>query len=659
MSKWIRGRLARPIARIAITLMLVSLLLPLAIPPVQAQSIDLSKFFGNDLTKPTPIVVVDFNNLSTYKSGMLGRTLSDALSIEMLNIKPPFDVIKRSEVEKLMSDMGLAAPLNQQELAMIANRLHCAFTISGNIKSVAIHREREGTFAEVDIEAVVNSKITQAPINGAHVIQRSSPKIGYGGNTDVLVQEALSTAAYQIALRLMDNRVPVATVLTSPHGYEVVMKGGTTIGFRKGQILTTIRRESVTGRVRLTDVTPTESIGEILEDSKGIAPGDKAVPMFEFTSSARFTKQDRAKTGLQLAGLGLLSTLAVLIGTDNGNKALQAGAVTPSAAAMADAVSMGESYGANLVSWPHMNARVIAYIIYRDTNSMAPLAVVDGTLTHYIDSGKPLPTMGNVAETDTVTISLDQTTGLVTTFTHAITYETTLDNVQTPNETMSTSSYSVTAHRIPLQPGDVSGYQVKMLYYDYDNGDITQTAIQHPQQYAMFLGNRSPLSSRITMTAPPSLYAPSNGVLPDSTGDFRCTRVTGAMNYYLELSTSPAFPKPIDTPATIGAKTTTIGIPAVIDSDMYALGALPLTKLPSFWFGQTIYWRMGANVTSQPSPSALEDHNQDGWVFSSVNYFLFNAFPPPPPGSARRGAGFGWGSKLGSSGRGSGRLFQR
>ena len=656
MSKWIRGRLARPIASIASVMMLVSLLLPLAIPPVQAQSIDLSKFFGNDLVKPTPIIVVDFDNRSSYKSGMLGRTLSDALSIELLNVKPPFDVIKRSEVEKQMSDMGLVSPLTGAELAMLASRLHCAFSVSGTVKSVEIHHEREGTYAEVDIEAVVNSKVTQGPINGAHVIQRSSPKIGYSGNTDVLVHEALSTAAYQIVLRLLDNRVPVATVLTSPEGYQVVLKGGTTIGFRKGQMLTTMRRESVTGRVRLIDVTPTESIGEILEDSKGIAPGDKAVPIFEFTSSARFTKADRAKTGLQLAGLGLLGVLATLIGTDNGNKVLQAGTVNVSAFAMADAATMGEQSGATLVTWPHSNARVVAYIIYRDTNSMAPLAVVDGTQTHYIDSGQPLPHQGDVAATDTISITLDPTTGLIQTFTHAITYETTLDDINTPTETMSKASYAVTAHRVPLQPGDVCGYQVKMLYYDYDNGDITQTSLQHPQQYALYLGNRSPLSGRITMTQPPTLSSPANGVLPD--GNFRCTRVTGAMNYFLELSTSPNFPKPIDTPTTIGVNTTTIGIPAVIDSEKYALGVQLLTGLPNFWFGKTLYWRMGANVTGQPAPYALSDHNQDGWVFSSTDYFLFNSFPPPPPSMKTRGTGPSVG-KLRPSGRGSGRLFQR
>ena len=642
MSKWICGRLARPIASIVSLVMLVSLLLPLTPSPVQAQTIDLSKFFGNELSKPTPIVVVDFNNLSTYKTGMLGRVLSDSLSIELLNVKPPFEVIKRSEVDKVMADTGVSLPLTPQALAMIADRLHCSFTVSGDINSVEIHHDREGTYAEVDVQAVVTSKVTQGPINGARVIQRSSPKIGYSGSTDVLVHEALSTAAYQISQRLLDNRVPVATVLTSPHNFELVLKGGSTIGFRKGQVLTTLRREAVTGRVRLIDVTPTESIAEIVEmggyNTQGIAPGDKAVPVFEFQSSARFTRADRAKTGLQIAGILGLAALAVLIGTENGDKVLMAGAITPTAAAMADANFMGENKGANLVTWPHMNSRVIAYVLYRDTNPQAPIAVVDGSVTHFVDSAKPLPELADVSEMNVMNITIDPNTGDVLTFTPTITYETTLDDIQNAAMTYSVTSYTVTSHRVPLQPGDTCGYQIQMLYYDYLSADdLSQTALQHPLTYQLYLGQRSTFSSRVTLTSPPTLYQPTSGQLPLD-GNFRCTRVTSAMSYQLELSTSPQFP----------LDNTTKIIPAAIDSDQYALAVKSLSDSDmAAWFGQTIYWRMGAKVAGQPNPTAYSDPNENGWVYSNTNYFLFNSFPPAPPGKAKTRAGtVGAGSKL-------------
>ncbi len=39
-----------------------------------------------------------------------------------------------------------------------------------------------------------------------------------------------------------------------------------------------MRRDTVTGRIILSEVTPNESTGSVLEDSRGIAPGDKVDP---------------------------------------------------------------------------------------------------------------------------------------------------------------------------------------------------------------------------------------------------------------------------------------------------------------------------------------------------------------------------------------------
>ena len=300
-----------------------------------------------------------------------------------------------------------------------------------------------------------------------------------------------------------------------------------------------------------------------------------------------------------------------------GNSGGTAGA--PGAAALADAVTSGEYAGANYLGWQSMGSHVLAYIIYRDTNPMAPVAVLEGYATYFLDSAKPLPHQGDVAETDTVTISLDQTTGFLQSFTHAITYETTLDNIQTPNETMSKASYSVTAHRVPLQPGDTCGYQLKTLYYDYDTGDITQTSLQHPQQYALYLGNRSGISARITLVPPPALESPANGQASQD-GTYRCLRGNNPLplSYTLQFSSDPSYSShPLNVPVTLN----------IAD----AAGAASLSALWStYGAGQTVYWRMGARLDGQQPPIALSDKNQNGWVFSPTNYFQLPQQPPPP-----------------------------
>ena len=59
-------------------------------------------------------------------------------------------------------------------------------------RAVHIRKTEEGTKAEVSVRVLIISRITGMPINGAFVMQSSSPKIGYSGSNDSLVHEALT-----------------------------------------------------------------------------------------------------------------------------------------------------------------------------------------------------------------------------------------------------------------------------------------------------------------------------------------------------------------------------------------------------------------------------------------------------------------------------------
>jgi len=619
--------------------MLVSLLLPMATPPARAQMIDpsdLQEFFGEEIKNPTQIIVLDLMDRSGGNTGMLGRTFSDALAIELTNTST-FEVIKRSEVERVMEEFSMAVPLGSAAQGMLADRLKCSYVLSGDINSVDIVRGREGTYAEVMVSVLVIHKVTQLPINGAQVVVRSSPKIGYSGNNDVLIHEALAIAAYQVTQKLLNNRLPIATVLNTPTEGQIILRGGSQLGFRKGMILTTVRRGQVTGRAKVTVINPSDSRGEVLEDSKGIAPGDKAVPIFEFAYSDIRTKEIKDRAGLHIAALGMLAGLAVLVGTDNGNKKMQNSPPVATVTAMADADLMGDSDGANLVSWPWQGARVIAYIIYRDTNPYAPVAVVDGHTTNWRDSCLPLPEIGSVMESTTVNVSLEQQTGVVSEFSYDTAFDTTLELQNNDEMTIDAATFTVTTRRVPLVPGQKVGYRVRLLYMDYEDLGLGGTG-DFPENYSLFLGNIGKTSVRVTATKPPVLFQPAENSLPTD-GIYRCGRVPMAMNYVLQIAINPTFEAKYRLPLR--------GVVPHIEGDDYVAATFLPAKLfeevvevqqrvgiPPSTENTPIYWRMGARVAGEVYPKAFADPNYNDWVFSRMRVFVL---PPVPPSPMLRG----------------------
>jgi len=462
----------------------------------------------------------------------------------------------------------------------------------------------------------------------------------------------LSVAAYQITQTLLSNRLPVATVLNTPRTGEVILRGGSTLGFHKGMILTTARRGQVTGRVRITLVNPAESYGDVLEDSKGIAPGDKAVPIFEFEYSSRVKKDDRDRAGLQIAAMTMLGLLGTLVVTQNGNKQMQNVPPVPTVAAMSDATTMGEVEGANLVRWPWQGARVIAYIVYRDTNPYAPVGVVDGHTTEFIDSSLPLPEIGTIMESTTVTITLDQAMGIITSFTRATAYDPDLAEQFNDDMSYDPGSFDITTRRVPLVPGQKVGYRIRILYMDYEDVGLEDPPFP-PENYSLFLGNIGQPSVRVTDTKPPALFQPADNGIPTD-GIWRCERVPIALSYTLQVSLDPTFATQYRFPMR--------GVVPHVEGDDYIAATYSLPTLynelaevlqrlgrPPTTEDTPIYWRMGARVAGEPQPAAWEEAdsaNTKGWVFSETRVFLLPPVPPPFPGWIRA---IGPGSNFGPS----------
>lgn len=291
------------------------------------------------------------------------------------------------------------------------------------------------------------------------------------------------------------------------------------------------------------------------------------------------------------------------------------------ATSMADAVTHGHLDGANLVRWPFMGARVIAYFIYRSNNLLAPIAVVPGYQRYYIDSASPLPQIGAALETVAVDIEIDPDTGAVLRFDTNFSYEPNLTNLYKSELKLNDQTLHIACRRVPLAPGESCGYQVQVLYMEYDEGGLGDPG-GFPDAYKLYLGNRSGTSEYVTLVQPPQLWSPAPATYPTD-GVFTATQPPGVWSFVLQVSSSPAFAP--------GNTQEFTPIPTGFSLQAYVDPYELFTRFAGY-AGKPLYWRMGARASSRPLPQPLDDPFEEGWVFSEVRFFLLPTNPPPPPG---------------------------
>jgi len=286
---------------------------------------------------------------------------------------------------------------------------------------------------------------------------------------------------------------------------------------------------------------------------------------------------------------------------------------------MADAVLQGYPDGANLLRWPFLSDRVIAWFIYRDTNLLAPIAVIPGSLLDYEDSASPLPQFGTAMETVDVDIAIDPQTGRVVNFDLNTTYEPSLLNLHNSEMSLGAQTLHLACHRVPLAPGEICGYRIQVLYEEYDVGNLNDPG-GFPDAYRLYLGNQSGTTDRVTLTAPPELLSPAGGQFPPD-GVYRATQSPDAWSYIIQVSSTSSF-----SPTTLFVANATpngASVEAAIDPNAL------FNRFASF-AGRTLYWRIGARVDTGPHPAPLTDPNQSGWVFSELRFFTLPEFPPGP-----------------------------
>lgn len=672
MSKWLRGRLGRPIAGIISAMLLVTILLPLAPPPARAQEGTTDTTGTNEWSllsevnapEPVPLAVLDFNNRSGYVSGTISREMADSLTLA-LEATGEFSVVDRDQVNAAMRARGFTVPLSYEAQAMLADHLNVPFVITGEIERITPVRTKEGTYVEAVINAIVVSRVTRLPINGARITQKSSPKLGYTTSVDPLIQEAISTGAYAVCRAIQDNRMPVATVLNNTDNGVLRIRGGSIIGVRTGMQLVAVRHGGVTGLLRADKVSPIETTCTVLHDTRGVAPSDKVVPVFslEPITASREIRQERSVAKLlPFAAAGVLAALV----KHSGNSATPATSVA--ASPIADAVAFSESAsGANLITWRKKSKEVLKMIIYRVVGSATqPIAVVDAAEGKYLDNAyapvtenSPRATDGSFTTTTTyhgytgtyeLTINEDTPGPVIekdgytdyTTETWARTVEHAADGSvtitvdDTPDTLLggadievATQTATITIANLPLKPGESASYRVQPIYYLYDPSAGTGGTTGSGISYQLRLGEMSAMTDLITLTAPPRLVNPAAGDTVIS-GTFDCIAPNAASGV-LQISGNPLFSDNIDPIPAQPATYTVTELDANGNTITHAVSVLeaiyPLENIlaePKLASATTVYVRMGVKYPTNPKATVRQlswFKSDGGYVFSEARAF--------------------------------------
>ncbi|MCS7300508.1 MAG: CsgG/HfaB family protein, partial [Fimbriimonadales bacterium] len=249
-----------------LSMLTVGLLYPLGAARAYAQLVQLPR-----------IAVLDFENKSGYGGASIARAATDAVAGEYQK-SGKFEVLARGEVEQQLKDLDLAPPLERTGFLRLGRALQATSIITGEVNAVNFVGSPKQ--AQVVITVRVIDIASGEPINGAVATGFSNRRPGYAGDDDTLVQEAIRNAAFE-AIRIINNyTIPEATVLTTRAGKEVLLNRGIRGGLQPGMEMIVIRRGEEVGRIRVTQVSDSDAVAEIIDFGRGIQSEDRARAIF-------------------------------------------------------------------------------------------------------------------------------------------------------------------------------------------------------------------------------------------------------------------------------------------------------------------------------------------------------------------------------------------
>jgi hypothetical protein len=371
-----------------LSMLAVGLLYPLGAARAYAQLVQLPR-----------VAVLDFENKSGYGGASIARAATDAVAGEYQKSRK-YEVLARGEIEQQLKDLDLALPLDKTGFLRLGRALQTESLITGEVNAVTFVGSPKQ--AQVVLTVRVIDIASGEPINGAVATGLSNRRPGYTGDDDTLVQEAIRNAAFE-AVRIINNyTIPEATVLTTRAGKEVLLTRGIRGGLQPGMEMIVVRRGEEVGRIRVTQVSDSDAVAEIIDFGRGIQSEDRAraifrVPTVEVKAGRIVTERPRQRgEGNQLLrALGPILVIGLIaFGVSSGGN-------TPVQTVVAEAGADGNFEPFVRISWKTtLFAKsvpdTLMWQIYRndfigtdDGGNLIPVGVTPGNQNFFIDTTVP------------------------------------------------------------------------------------------------------------------------------------------------------------------------------------------------------------------------------------------------------------------------------
>lgn len=583
MKRFRELAVTRLLAWPVVAALLTSVLAPIVAVPAAAQSMQ-------------QVAVVDFTVRKGQGDASLTRSATDAVAMELS--RNGFNVVPRSQVQSAMDDLALEVPLDKLGVTKLGSRLGATTVMTGEVVNVAV----TGTPRRASVTMIVRSADVASGeiVSGAAVTGQSNARVGYSGDDQELIREAVSNGAFEASRIIASYNIPEATVLNTISTDEVLINRGARGGIQNGMEMVVLRGSGseVVGRIRVLRVSDTDAIAKIISSTRGISPEDKCRAVFT-APEVRVAKSGQVKTvEPRVNPPSVFSSIgkALLIGAlvygavtlAKGGNGSENAAVSRVAARAAQPVNGQPRIE---VTWAHgmfaqgANDRVRYYLYRNDTANV--VQTVNGNVTSYTDG----------------------------------------DSLVLPDNGESNSDDGDLGDNVfpLLVPGQLYRYYVELEYNYTDTGvnnNNNNNNNDNSNNTTTRRSDRVPTGLVTALTWPADnswVISPAVGdeSVDLSSVDFTFTAPVGGNTYAVQVSTDPSF----------RTNVLELGPFVEVKSGNVTLRKQNLSQrfrnVPS---NQSLYWRVGV----RSSADSLTPKNNYVWT-ERIASFKATELPPPGP----------------------------
>lgn len=546
------------------------------------------------------VAVLDFQNQSAYGGHALARAASDAVTSE-LRKSGRYNVLSRQDVDQQLKELDLTPPLDRIGYLRLAQALQVQSIFVGSVRAVTLGGTSKQ--AQVVLEVRVIDGALGEPVNGSVETGSSNPRPGYSGDDDTLVIEGLKNAAFDAVRTINTYTIPEATILNSRGTKEVILNRGIRGGIKEGMEMIVLRRGEPVGKIRVTQVSNNDATADIISQTRGIIPEDRAraifqVPEVKISGTKVVTKDPRQTRGRGNQSLKALGTIIAVVAIGLIVSRAASGGNTGVRDVLAEATADGNFEPLIKVSWKTTlfakdNASHIQWQIFRsDSNAidgngnLIPVGVVAGNQNFFLDTTAPRD------------------------FSYS----------SPPREGADDLSLEEVEGAAGIAAGRSYTYQVALVYTERRNSDDGTTLF--------YLLSGRVATGQATAITPITLRTPARGSEDADPRNiqFSWFAADGANAYVVEISYDPTFTdRRAGRVFTTGEVFSTVPAGGIVSTDL--LNIATALNVPTNQ-RVTLYWRVGArNNADSPGPVA-----QGGlrYVWTRPFDFSTQELPPPP-----------------------------